>query len=44
MAVNYWYHPPDTLDYGAPYADPIWERAWARTHGEDAGIKARRVA
>jgi hypothetical protein len=30
LAVNYWFHPPDTTDFQAPYSDNLWEREWRR--------------
>jgi hypothetical protein len=29
LAVNWWYHPPDTADFDAPYSSDIWSRDWA---------------
>ena len=30
MAFNYWFHPPDTGDFNAPYSCNFWEWEWAQ--------------
>ncbi len=28
LALNYWMHPPDTMDFDKPYSSPFWQRDW----------------
>jgi ribosomal protein L16 Arg81 hydroxylase len=28
MAVNFWFHPPDSDRFDAPYADDFWKKDW----------------
>ena len=30
LAFNYWFHPPDTIDFNAPYSCNFWEWEWAQ--------------
>ena len=36
MAFNYWFHPPDTTNFEAPYSSDFWEWEWAQ-RGEGHG-------
>ncbi len=29
LALNYWYHPPDTATFATPYSSPFWPRDFA---------------
>jgi ribosomal protein L16 Arg81 hydroxylase len=28
MALNYWFHPPDSEAFSSPYSKPFWQRDW----------------
>lgn len=28
MAMNYWFHPPDTQDFKEPYSSKFWQIDW----------------
>ena len=32
MALNYWFHPPDTDVYNRPYSSDFWELDWEQRH------------
>lgn len=30
LAMNYWFHPPDSADFEKPYSDDFWQSDWAK--------------
>ena len=30
LAMNYWFHPPDSADFEAPYSGKFWPHDWAK--------------
>ena len=34
LAFNYWFHPPDTDTFEAPYSCDFWPQDWERKKGD----------